>query len=160
MDKKPNVFPSSIDMNEAMRQANETGTKIAEQANKELGENLKQIENPGELSAAEQMAKDTLDKLEAQLKAREELFARKRAEANGETLGDVQPIPEQATVSYAKPEEAKYEVKNSEISDEDRYNYLSQPQINVPYDVLKLPSGGLLYKNHKSKFKYIGVDLF
>jgi hypothetical protein len=152
MDKKPNVFPSNINMNEAMKQANENGTKIAEQANKELGDNLKQQPEtkPGELSAAEQMQKDSLDKLEAQLAAREALFARKRAEANGETSGDVQPIPEQATVSYAKQEDVKFEAKNSEISDEDRYNHLSQPQVNVPYDVLKLPSGGLLYKNHKS----------
>lgn len=153
MDKKPNVFGSSkVDMNEAMKQANESGTKIAEQANKELGDALKPelVTKTGELSAEAQMAKDTLDKLEGQLAAREELFARKRAEEKGETLGDVQPVPEQATVSYAQPVEPTFEAKNREMSEDERYAHLSQPQVNVPYDVLKLPSGGLLYKNHKS----------
>ena len=152
MEKKPNVFPSNMNMDEAMKNANETGTKIAEQANSELGEALNETvkSSAGELTSAEQMSKDTLDKLEEQLAARDAHFARVKAEARGESLGDVQIEPEKATVSYAKPEEAKFTTKDSEITEDDRYNHLSQPQTNVPYDVLKLPSGGLLYKNHKS----------
>ena len=36
MENKPQVFPASPKMTDAMKEANETGTKIAEQAKEEL----------------------------------------------------------------------------------------------------------------------------
>ena len=59
MENKPNVFPTSK-MSEAMKEANEMGTKIAQQANIETGVN-EIPKKDTELSAQEQMKKDSLD---------------------------------------------------------------------------------------------------
>ena len=155
MENKPNVFPN---MEDAMKEANEMGTQIAEQANKELEQSNKELQveptnihkTKGELTAAEQMAKDTLDKLEGQLLAREELLQRKRDEAKGIISND-NLIPTQPQVTYAEPTPVK-SIK-LEIDDDEKYRSLSTPQDNVPYDVIPLPSEGLLYKNGKSGLK-------
>ena len=62
MEQKPNVFPQKMTMEEAMAQANETGTKIAEQAAQEMG--IKHsAKSAGELAAEEQMKRESLEKL-------------------------------------------------------------------------------------------------
>lgn len=147
MENKPKVF-ASTKMTEAMKEANEMGDKIAAQANLENGV----IVNPkkvGELSAQEQMNKDSLDNLEAQLKARDELIAKKKAEAQGVEVESV--IPNIPLVTYAQPDIKSHE--KLDFDDDVKYEGLSKPQMNAPYDVIKLPSEGLLYKNCKSALK-------
>lgn len=146
MDKKPNVF-NQPSFSDAMKDANEVGTKIAEQLAIE-NEVVNSKKSQGELEAAAQMAKDSMDKLEAQLKARDELVRRKAEEAKGIISEDV--ISETPTITYPKYETSKVKV---EISEDERYERLSQPQYDAPFDILPLPSEGLLYKNGKSGLK-------
>tara|TARA_R110000796_G_scaffold11796_1_gene39610 strand:+ start:4958 stop:6076 length:1119 start_codon:yes stop_codon:yes gene_type:complete len=150
MENKPNVFPSSDKMSEAMQQANDTGTKIAEQYNKEQNLNLGQ-KNQGELDADAKMKANTLTMLEEQMKKRDELMVKKRAEANGELVEDPYQTQETPKVTYASlennVEHAKLEIP------EDKYEKLSRPQEDAPFDVIKLPSEGLLYPNTGSSLK-------
>jgi len=146
MDKKPNVFPTEVDLNEAMKQANETGDRIARQAEEEVKQ-----KTPAEMSAQEQMNANTMANLEKQIARRDALLAKKRAEENGELVEETQT----QQVQYAPSIESKYVAKNGDVEQEEIdlskiYEKLSQPQKDVPYDALKLPSGGLVYKNHKS----------
>jgi len=147
MENKPQVF-ASPKMSEAMKEANSMGDKIAAQANLEDGAIIKEKGN-GELSAQEQMNKDSLDNLEAQLKARDELIAKKKAEAQGVEVESV--IPNTPLVTYAQPDTKSHE--KLDFDDDEKYEALSRPQMNAPYDVIKLPSEGLLYKNCKSALK-------
>lgn len=147
MDKKPNVFPGKVSMTEAMKQANETGTKIAEQANKENEVNPNDLrKSEGELRAEAKMKSDTINKLEEQIKALDDLAKQKRGELIEKT-----PEEEKALFEDKTP---KLDLTNPNDKDDDsKYDYLSKPQDNSPYDVLELPSGGLLYKNQKSTLK-------
>jgi hypothetical protein len=147
MENKPQVF-ASPKMSEAMKEANSMGDKIAAQANLEDGAIVKEKGN-GELSAQEQMNKDSLDNLEAQLKARDELIAKKKAEAQGVEVESV--IPNTPLVTYAQPEQKAH--KKLDFDDDAKFESLSSPQMDAPYDVIKLPSEGLLYKNGKSALK-------
>lgn len=142
--EKPNVFPTSSKMIDAMKEANETGSKIAEQFKEEnkIGSSEK---SEGELNALAKMNKETLDRLEEQLRLRDELMAKKRLEENGEVVEAINK-----EVSYSKAETTPN--KNFELPD-DKYEKLSTPQDDVPYDIIKLPSEGLLYKNCKSTLK-------
>jgi len=148
MENKPNVFPTSEKMTEAMNEANQMGTKIAEQVNKEQGINLKH-KTQTELDAEAKMKQESLDKLAEQLRLRDELIESRKAEARGE---DIEPIvQEKPKVTYAQTETKSH--KKVEMSDGDKYEALSRPQQDVPYDLIKLPSEGLLYKNCKSALK-------
>jgi hypothetical protein len=145
MDKKPNVFPS---MNEGMKEANEMGTRIAEQANKEL--DIKNVhKSQGELDATAKMKQDSLDKLAEQLRLRDEAIIRNRDEVKGVVSENV--IQAKPQVSY--PSQETVETPQVEISEEEIYKRLSTPQENDHYDVIPLPSEGLLYKNGKSTLK-------
>ena len=146
MENKPQVFESK--MSDAMQEANKMGTKIAEQANQEVGV-IEKHKGEGELSAQEQMKKDSLDKLESQLAARDKLIADRKAEAEGVDVES--PIQNTPQVTYAQPDTKPH--KKLDFSDEDKFETLSRPQENAPYDVIKLPSEGLLYKNCKSALK-------
>ena len=141
MEKKPNVFPKKPVMNDAMKQANETGTKIANQANQENKVDLNSIhKSEGELKAEMEMKQNTLNNYDTQIKALEDKLNKKKEEhTNLETQLKEPPIKEPIVN------------KNDKI--DDKYDYLSQPEDNSPYDVIKLPSEGLLYKNHKSTLK-------
>lgn len=147
MENKPNVFPSEK-MTDAMKQANETGSKIAEQFAKE-NKLPTEHKTQGEIDAAAEMQKQTLAKLGEQLRRREELKAQREAEAKGEA---VEPVVQQPKVTYGQQNESKSH-KKIEISDDDKYSALSTPPQDVPYDLIKLPSEGLLYKNCKSALK-------
>lgn len=148
MENKPNVFPTSPKMTDAMEEANKIGTQIAEQAKEEMG--IVEIHKPkSELDAQAQMNKDSLDRLEEQLRLRDELIAKKKAEAQG--LDSEVPTEVKSKVTYSQPETKAH--KKIELSDDDKYKVLSTPQEDVPYDLLKLPSEGLLYKNCKSSLK-------
>jgi hypothetical protein len=142
MEKKPQVFPSS----DAMKEANELGTKIAQQANQEMDIDSNMLhKSQGELDADAKMKKDTLDNLEEQLRIREQFLKNKKAEANGETINENESSAP-VTISYGSPEVKE----DNKISDEDKLILLSKPQSDVPYDVIKLPSEGKLYKNGKA----------
>jgi len=145
--EKPNVFPASK-MTDAMKEANETGTKIAQQAKEELAI-IEKHKSKGEMEAQAQMNKESLERLEEQLRLRDELIAQRKAEAQG--LEIEAPIDVKPKVSYSQPETKAH--KKIELSNEDRYAALSTPQEDVPYDLLKLPSEGLLYKKGKSALK-------
>lgn len=147
MENKPNVFPSDK-MSDAMKQANETGSKIAEQYAKEQNI-VAQHKSQGELDAAAEMQRQTMAKLEEQLRKRDELKAQREAEAKGELVDP--SFQEQPKVTYAQTETKSH--KKIEISDDDKYAALSTPPQDVPYDLIKLPSEGLLYKNCKSAIK-------
>jgi len=126
MDKKPNVFPS---LNDGMNEANEIGTKIAEQANKEL--NIENVhKSKGELDAMAKMKQDSLDKLEAQLKARDEAIQKRRDEARGivSEESNETPLPSKPQITY--PSKQTTEVPKVEISEEEIYRRLSTPQEN------------------------------
>ena len=141
-NNKPNVFPTSNKMTDAMREANETGQKIAEQAKSELGIQDAN-KNEAELSAQAQMIKDSQEQLEEQIRRRDELFASKK-ESKNEVVSN--------EVTYSKPETKPH--KNIELPDEDdKYASLMIPQDDEPFDLVKLPSEGLLYKNCKSSLK-------
>tara|TARA_R110000796_G_scaffold219934_1_gene336000 strand:+ start:15444 stop:16556 length:1113 start_codon:yes stop_codon:yes gene_type:complete len=148
MENKPEVFPVSSKMTDAMKEANETGSKIAEQALEEKAIIAKH-KPQGELNAQAQMNKDSNDRLEEQLKLRDALIAQKKAEAQGIELETT--IEAKPKVTYSQPKTKSH--KKIELSDDDKYAALSIPQEDVPYDLLKLPSEGLLYKNGKSALK-------
>lgn len=153
MDKKPNVFPKAFDMQKAMEEANQTGDMINEQLLKETTEaEAKGVEHvsQGELSAAAQMEKQTLDNLEVQMKARDEAVAKQKAIDRGEAVGEFEDPTSETPITYAPKREFEFKAKESEIDLEDVYAELSKPQEDMPYDSIKLPSGGLVYKNHKS----------
>lgn len=139
MDKKPNVFPNKPNMSDAMKQANETGVKIAEQANEELQVNPNLLtKSEGELKAEAEMKQNTLDNYEAQIKRLDELLSKKKGETQTEEPSDEKP---------------KIDLTNPNDKVETNYDSLSVPQDNSPYDVITLPSGGLLYENQKSTLK-------
>tara|TARA_R110000796_G_scaffold40062_1_gene99400 strand:+ start:26612 stop:27724 length:1113 start_codon:yes stop_codon:yes gene_type:complete len=150
MEKKPNVFPEKFDIATAMAEANDTGTKIAKQANEELAidvSNLQSKRNPDDLAAEEQMKQESLEKLEGQLKAREEFLRKKKEEALG---GNQEETVNVSKISYGLQDEEKPKLTNQldrVIPD------MSSPDEEMPYDVITLPSEGLLYKNQKSTLK-------
>ena len=137
MDKKPNVFPKKPEMSDAMKEANETGTKIADQLSEEnkINPNLFK-KSEGEAIAEAQMKQNTLDNLESQIKALDESIKKRKGETE-----------------IVETEERKDFINPNDKIDDDKYSYLSEPQDNEQYDVIKLPSEGLLYKNHKSTLK-------
>lgn len=165
MDKKPNVFPDGKSLADAMREANETGTKIAEQANKELELNPNQFhKSKGELEAEAEMKRNTLNLMDAQIKAMDELLAKKQAEktkTRPETIkteviydDEVKPSPIiKETPKIDNISTVIDEIKEESTINLDKYAYLSKKEENVPYDIIQLPSDGLLYKNHKGSLK-------
>lgn len=147
MENKPNVFPSN-QMTEAMKQANETGQKIAEQFNKEQGINPNEKRSKTELDVEAQMKAQSLAMLEEQKRIKAEFMAKKAAEASG----DYEKFTKtESPITYAKVEN-NIEHAKLEIPD-DKYEKLSKSQEDVPYDVIKLPSEGLLYPNEGSSLK-------
>jgi hypothetical protein len=145
-NQKPDVFPSE----EVIKQANETGTKIAEQFEKE--NNVTHVhKTQGELEAEAKMKADSLALLEEQLRKRDELIAQRKAEKEGNKVEENPYAPQTPPVTYAtienNVEHGKLEVP------EDKYKHLSTPQEDAPFDVIKLPSEGLLYPNHGTSVK-------
>ena len=140
--EKPNVFPTSIA--DKMKEANEMGTRIANQANDELNTNRDNIPL-GEMSADEQIKKNTADNLEKQINQKNKLIARNKEIKLGNEVED------DTRITYADTQTKSH--KTMKMPDEDKYVSLSQPQLDVPFDVIKLPSEGLLYKNHGGSLK-------
>jgi len=145
MDNKPDVFPTQ----DLIDKANETGTKIAEQFEKENEIKKVEVSDKGKAAAAK-MKKDSLDRLEEQLRKRDELMAKKRAEKQGLEYED--PYSSNTPpVTYATPKD-NVEHRKLELP-ENKFDELSKAQEDVPFDVIKLPSEGLIYLKHGSSVK-------
>ena len=150
-EKKPNVFPTA----EQINAANETGQKIAEQLHQENNVQTYQVP-PAEAAAAAEMARRTAE----QIRLRDEALAKnakiaeeaeaKRIEMMNQPIQTAPPVvpptvpPIVDNPSYATPPNPKYDPYIESIS---------QPQMNQPYDVIPLPSGGKLYPGKKKSVK-------
>lgn len=154
---KPNVFPSADQINAA----NETGQKITEQLLQENQVQPYQVPS-GEAEAAAEMAKRTAE----QLRLRNEAIARnkqiaeeaeiKRNEMMNQTkesVNNIQYVPPVVppVVPPTINNESSYNDNNPKF---DPYiEAISQPQMNQPFDVIPLPSGGKLYPGKKKAIK-------
>lgn len=163
MEKKPNVFPT----NEQMAQANQTGDEIAKQLQEE-----NQVQNmgmtDGEARAAEEMRRRTEEQLklrEDQLKAQEEkakAIDARRAEQMKQTSPHQSPSVPKVELSSTIPPVVPPTFNggnNQENDDSEKRKFdayvakLSEPQMNEPFDVIQLPSGGKTYPGNKGTVK-------
>ena len=155
-EKKPNVFPTA----EQMNAANETGEKIAEQLHQENNVQAYQVPDAEAVAAAE-MARRTAE----QIRLRNEALAKnakiaeeaeaKRTEMMSQTRESVKPV--QNTPPIVPPTVPPVYEGYGELPNNPKYDpyieSLSQPQMNQPYDVIPLPSGGKLYPGKKKSVK-------
>ena len=159
-EQRPNVFPKNTNVTPSAEPVlpklsvdNEYTAKrlvVAE----EIYNNAKT--NEGFSDAVEQMRKRT----EEQIKARDQavqanIDATKKYETQFNTSYNA-PKPEQPKQqTISAPVQAKPIINtNFTMSQTDSYiEELSQPQFNMSFDLLPLPSGGKLYKNKKSSVK-------
>lgn len=144
---KPNVFPTP----EQIRLANETGDMINNQFIEE-NENLKNDVSDAEKDAAEEMRRRTEEQLKLrneQLRknkvATEKLELEKQMLMNQNNSGGNNIIPPNNQNTNQYPMEQPKPNQNIE--------YISQPQMNQPFDLLPLPSGGKLYPSKKKNIK-------
>jgi len=148
MEKKPNVFPTSSRMTDEMKEANEMGSKIAEEVSEQEGIS-KTEKSDREKEYAQKMNQESLDMLEEQMRKRDELIAKRKNDGDVGGSDDFSG-EETAKVTYSDAESKPH--KKLEVP-EDRFEELSRPQEDSPYDVIKLPSEGLLYPNQGSSIK-------
>jgi hypothetical protein len=146
-DKKPNVFPTP----EQMRLANETGDMINNQFQKENKEFVNQV-SEAERAAMEEMKRRTEEQLRLrneQLKKNQEAADKLEREnkmlMNQNNNGGNNTVPPNNQYSNQYPMEQPKPNQNIE--------YISQPQMNQPFDLLPLPSGGKLYPSKKKTIK-------
>lgn len=149
-EKKPNVFPSA----EQMQNANETGEMISNQLNAENNIANPHVSN-AESAAAEEMRRRTAEQIrlrnealeknakiaeEAEIK-RNEMMSQTR-ETVRQPIQNVPPVvpptvpPTMDNSSYVTPPNPRYDPYIESIS---------QPDFNQPYDVIPLPSQGKVY---------------
>lgn len=168
-NKKPKVFPIT---NDAIKEANETGSQIAKQFESENKDSIKKIP----ISEAEQMAIDAMkSKTDVQLDLLTEANSIKDPILKKEVMEKAQAIsnrPELAE-NYGKNYEVEYgelpkrEIKRYEIPTKtnkpspvtkpignvNMYEKISEPHYDASYDVIPLPSKGKLYPNKKPSMK-------
>jgi len=142
-DKKPNVFPTP----EQMRLANETGDMI----NKQFQEENKDFVN--EVSDAEKAAREEMRRrTEEQLRLRNEQL-KKNEEAAKKLAQDQQMLMNQNNNggnNIVPPNNQNFnQYPMEEPKSNQNIEYISQPQMNQPFDLLPLPSGGKLYPSRK-----------
>ena len=163
-EKKPNVFPS----HEQMQNANETGELIKRQLEAE-----NEVVNPhvstAEDAAAKEMARRTAEQIRLRdealaknAKASEELYAR-REEMMAQTKdttpvrhteNTAPPVVPSVVPPVVPPVVNNYSAPSGGGSNYDPYiESISQPQMNQPYDVIPLPSKGRFYPGRKSSVK-------
>lgn len=156
-ETNPSVLPSA----EYINSANETGSKIAEQYSAENNVQPYQIPD-GEAAAAAEMAKRTAEQLrlrneaiaknkqiaeEAEIKRNEMMNQTKESVNNVQYVPPVVPPVVPPTINN----ESSYNDNNPKF---DPYiEAISQPQMNQPFDVIPLPSGGKLYPGKKKAVK-------
>jgi hypothetical protein len=156
-EKKTNALPSV----EYINSANETGSKISEQYFAENNVQPYQIPD-GEVAAASEMAMRTAEQLrlrneaiarnkqiaeEAEIKRNEMMSQTKESVNNIKYVPPVVPPVVPPTINN----ELSYNDNNPKY---DPYiEAISQPQMNQPFDVIPLPSGGKLYPGKKKAVK-------
>tara|TARA_R110000803_G_scaffold74903_2_gene139011 strand:+ start:8991 stop:10103 length:1113 start_codon:yes stop_codon:yes gene_type:complete len=152
-DKKPNVFPNQ----ERIKNANETGEFISEQLESEDNLANPQV-STAENAAVEEMARRTAE----QMKLRDESLARnkidsdklyeRRDELMSQTKESLNPP---TTPPIVPPVVNNYAGTNNVGGP--KYDpfieSISQPQMNQPYDIIPLPSGGKVYPGRKPSVK-------
>ena len=154
-DKKPNVFPTS----DQMQKANETGKLISNQL---LEEN--EVVNPhtstAENAAVDEMARRTAE----QIKLRDEMLA-KNEKSSQELLARREELMSQTKESLAPtppvipptppipPTRNAYAGANGGSKYDPYIESISQPQMNQPYDIIPLPSRGKFYPGRKPSVK-------
>ena len=145
-NKKPNVFPTQ----EQINQANDTGQQINNQLEEENNITNQTI-SEGEANAAAEMKRRSEEQLRLrneQLnqieKTREENM--KEKQIHGGDNNHTPPI---------YPTNNNYGGGNDGFQNNNTQTieYISQPQMNQPFDVLPLPSEGKLYQGRKSSVK-------
>jgi hypothetical protein len=150
-DKKPNVFPSQ----EQMQNANETGQLITQQLEAE-----NDVVNPHISTAEDAAVKEMARRTEEQVRLRDEALAKnkvnsdkllaRREELMGQTKESLAPpaappvVPPVNNINTASSSGGKYDPYIESIS---------EPQMNQPYDIIPLPSEGKLYPGRKSSVK-------
>lgn len=148
-DKKPIVFPSVEQINEA----NLTGDRIAKQLEEE--NTVEGHVSPNEEAAAEIMRRRT----EEQIRNREIMLAKnmKLAEDLEKTRDLQMEETKLAKVTYSSEpnkiisDNIPYVVNKS--SSIDMFHDINQPQMHQAFDVIPLPSGGKTYPNKKKTVK-------
>ena len=159
-DKKPNVFPT----NEQMQNANETGELIANQLTEE-NEVVNSHVSTAENAAVSEMARRTAEQikerdamLEANKASSEKLYAR-REELMSQTKESIQAETVAAQVPPTPPiipptVNSYSSGSNGGNSKYDPYiESISQPMMTQPYDIIPLPSEGKLYPGIKKSVK-------
>jgi hypothetical protein len=158
-DKKPNVFPTQ----EQINQANQTGEQIATQ----LAEENNVVTNYGsdaEAAHAAEMRKKTEEQLrmrEENLRKNEEI-ARQMDEKRAQQMNEKseysskwnsnQP-PQQPPVPPSNVGSGYAAPSGDNFNMESYIQILSQPQMNQPFDLIPLPSEGKLYPSKKKAVK-------
>ena len=156
-DKKPNVFPSQ----EQMQNANETGQLISQQLedeNEVVNSHISTAEN----AAVEEMARRTKE----QIKLRDEALARNKVDSDKlyerreELMSQTKESLAPPVIPPVIPPIVPPTVNNyagSSSGDGSKYDpfieSISQPQMNQPYDIIPLPSGGVFYSGRRSSVK-------
>jgi hypothetical protein len=130
---KPNVFPTP----EQIRLANETGEIINSKFKEENTGFVDEVSD-AEKNAIQEMKRRT----EEQLRLRDEQLKK-----NKETTSKLEEKERQVLINNQN----KY--KMEEPKQNQNIEYISQPQMNQPFDLLPLPSGGKLYPSRKKTIK-------
>lgn len=145
-DKKPNVFPTP----EQIKLANETGDMVNKQFQQENKELVNEV-SPGEKAAIEEMKRRTEEQLrlrDEQLKKKQETSDKLEKEIlmkQNNNNGGNNTIPPNNKNSKQYPMDSNNPKKTIE--------YISQPQMNQPFDLLPLPSSGKLYPSKKKTIR-------
>ncbi len=152
-NKKPNVFPTS----DQMQNANETGELISQQLESENDITNPQV-STAENAAVQEMARRTAE----QIKLRDEALARNKVDSDKlyERRDELMSQTKESLASSVVPPVVPPITNNyTGASNENNPKYdpfiesISQPQMNQPYDIIPLPSGGKFYPGKKSSVK-------
>jgi len=152
-NKKPNVFPTQ----EQINQANETGEQINNQF-KEENNITNQPISESEAKAAAEMKRRT----EEQLRLRNEQLNKNQEIYNQTEKAREEKMKEKQIHAWDNNHTPPiYPTNNNYGGGDDGFQnnntqtieYISQPQMNQPFDVLPLPSEGKLYPGRKSTVK-------
>ena len=152
-NKKPNVFPTQ----EQINKANETGEQINNQFQEE-NNITNQTLSESEAKAAAEMKRRT----EEQLRLRNEQLNKNQEIYNQTEKAREEKMKEKQSHAWDNNHTPPiYPTNNNYGGGDDGFQnnntqtieYISQPQMNQPFDVLPLPSEGKLYPGRKSTVK-------
>lgn len=154
-EKRPNVFPTQ----EQIEQANQTGEQIAQQLAEE--NNLKPQVSDAEQKAAEEMARRTQEQIaERNRLMQEQIDKARQLEKDREvTMNQTPPSqtpPPTPPTPPTPPNDSPSGGSGSERNqpqEVDKLKVISEPQYDAAFDVIPLPSDGKIYKSKKGSIK-------